>query len=63
VTYKKKTKKLGKSVLARLVLIVTFEELPDTAEIESLVESARCLGTIEQADLTYHSPATKSFRD
>jgi len=57
-----KTVRRVKDVVARLVLVVTYDAPPDTDEIDSLVESARALGTIELAELTYNGPVTRSFK-
>lgn len=49
-------------IVARLTLVVDYEEVPDTDEIESLVESARGLGIVVQAELTMLKTTKKDFK-
>jgi hypothetical protein len=50
------------NTVARLEIVVEYEEIPDGAEIESIVESCRGLGHVTKADLQFLQPCIKSFK-
>lgn len=46
---------------ATLTLVVEYDEVPDTEDLEEIIDSARGLGRIKQADLGVHQPYKRSL--
>ncbi len=53
--------KAGQKV-ARLTLIVEYDNVPDRIDVDEVVEKARGLGTIVTADLEYVKPCKVDLR-
>lgn len=49
-------------VVARLDIVVEFEELPDTSDIERILDEAKAYGAVAKAELTIHKTITKTFK-